>query len=100
MIYFYLKKITSPGLVSRWATHVSGTYQLALNCHAVAAEGSPVEVTVEMPVTTASHCTVRGIKDVVAGVRSFFVVLAKDQAGNQRTRGGDDFLSVIRGPAA
>lgn len=93
-----VKELSGGRFMLRWATHVSGVYQLAINCHSVAVEGSPLEVSVEMPVTTAANCTVRGVKDCQAGFKASFSIVAKDQAGNQRTRGGDDFNATIRGP--
>lgn len=81
-----------------WGTHVSGVYVLALTCQNSGVDGSPVEVQVEMPVTTAENCTVRGIRAVHAGAKSTFHVIARDQAGNQRSKGGDDFHVSIKGP--
>ena len=79
-----------------WGTSVSGKYSLAITCQHLGVQGSPIEVDCQYPVTVARHSWIASFKDLRAGVASSFRVVACDQAGNRRTRGGEDFEVRVR----
>jgi hypothetical protein len=83
-----------------WATSVSGFYSLGITCQHVGIVGGPLDIECQYPYTTAGTSIILPPQEMRAGTPGVVRVLAGDQAGNPRTRGGEDFNVSIRGPAA
>ena len=83
-----------------WGTSVSGKYSLAITCQHLGIQGSPLEIDCQYPVSVPDVSYIANLKNLRAGVGSTFLIISCDQAGNRRTRGGEDFAVRVRGPSA
>ncbi len=82
-----------------FSTSRSGVYFVSVLCNAVDIEGSPFRISVQPGPTSAqgSTCTGPGLQGGYLGQPCSFEIQARDQFGNKRFSGMDDFKVVISG---
>ena len=82
-----------------FSTSKSGVYFVSVLCNAVDIEGSPFRISVQPGPTSAqgSTCTGPGLQGGYLGQPCSFEIQARDQFGNKRFSGMDDFKVIISG---
>ena len=84
-----------------YSFYISGRYQIALSCRKQRIKESPFTVDVS-PCKTSHKFSIGhglGLHEAKAGRRTCFAIIARDQGGNRRRRGGDAFTVEFNGPA-
>ncbi|KAJ3270854.1 hypothetical protein HK104_004834, partial [Borealophlyctis nickersoniae] len=86
--------------LASYLTTVSGAYSMDVSLNGQPINGSPFHVDIDPVETYATACTasLTGLGNVEVGVRTSFVIQAKDRYGNPRTKGGDIFTAMLFGP--
>eukprot|EP00803_Ostreobium_quekettii_P005830 evm.model.scf_128EXC.20 EVM.evm.TU.scf_128EXC.20 scf_128EXC:135768-138791(+) len=83
-----------------YAFYISGKYHIALCCRKKRVPGTPFTLEV-LPCRTSPKFSVahgHGLAHAKAGRRSSFAIVARDQGGNRRRKGGDAFTVEFDGP--
>lgn len=82
-----------------FSTSKSGVYFVSVLCNAVDIEGSPFRISVQPGPTSAqgSTCSGPGLQGGYLGQPCSFEIQARDQFGNKRFSGMDDFKVTISG---
>jgi hypothetical protein len=82
-----------------FSTSKSGVYFVSVLCNAVDIEGSPFRISVQPGPTSAQGCTCTGpgLQGGYLGQPCSFEIQSRDQFGNKRFSGMDDFKVTISG---
>ncbi|GMH41578.1 hypothetical protein BSKO_09488 [Bryopsis sp. KO-2023] len=81
--------------------YISGRYHIALSCRKKRIPNTPFTVDVS-PCKTHPKFTIardHGLSKGIAGKQGVFTIVARDQGGNKRKKGGDTFTVEFNGPS-